>query len=157
MPWRIDYAEIEQDMFHLSLRQPSAFRTLSVAECRTLARQFRERVEANHARAAAAAATTGRRTCPFDLHVLLPVPDPILALGSRDPRAVAWLRTNWGVSTAPRQIVQRSEANAGKRLPSGHRAVGYGFFTDGETPHAARIALARHWPDLYFRLVARPG
>ena len=157
IPWRVDYAELEEDIFHMSLRQPPACRTLSVSECRTLARQFSGQVEAHHARAAALAATTGRHACPFDLHVLLPIPERILSIGPRDPRAAAWLRSNWGVVSPPRQVVSRPGATAGKRLPGGHRVVGYGFFCEGGTPHAAREALERIWTGLSFRLVVRTG
>jgi hypothetical protein len=33
--------------------------------------------------------------------------------------------------------------------------IGYGFFTDGETPHAAITHLTKHWPGLRFRLMPR--
>jgi hypothetical protein len=42
--------------------------------------------------------------CPFDLHVLLPVPEPILMLGPTHPNALAWLSTNWGVTDRLRQV-----------------------------------------------------
>lgn len=154
VPWRYDYAEIEQRLFHMALLQPSAKRSLSIDGCRILARQFRRRIEANHDRAAAIGQS---RSCPFDLHVLLPVPPTILALGPSDPRARDWLRANWGLSDAPRQIALRAGATASKRLPAGHRVVGYGFFTEGEMPDTAIAALRPRWPGLSFRLLARPG
>ena len=47
-------------------------RKLTVEGCRILARQFREKVEARQARAAALVGHSF--ACPFDLHALLPVP-----------------------------------------------------------------------------------
>jgi hypothetical protein len=35
--------------------------------------------------------------------------------------------------------------------------IGYGFFADGETPHAAVENLAKRWPALRFLLVPRPA
>ena len=35
--------------------------------------------------------------------------------------------------------------------------IGYGFFTAGDTPHAAVSALAVRWPALRFALQPRPG
>lgn len=128
-----------------------------MSECRTLARQFSEQVGAHYGRAATLAATTGRYACPFDLHVLLPIPERILSIGPRDPRAVDWLRLNWGVASLPRQVVPRPGATAGKRLPIGHRVVGYGLFCEDSTPHAAQEALERIWTRLSFRLVVRTG
>jgi hypothetical protein len=71
--WHVDYAQLEEDIFH---RAVAARGSLSVEGCHILARQFRERIEARDAKAAA---LIGRsRACPFDLHVLLPIPAEIL-------------------------------------------------------------------------------
>jgi len=35
------------------------------------------------------------RACLLDLHVLLPVPNAILALGPTDPAALAWLSSRF--------------------------------------------------------------
>ena len=155
VPWRLDGDRIEEDIFHLAASQPKAVRSLTIAGCRILARQFRERVEDHAARAAA---LVGRsRACPFDLHTLLPVPASILSLGPTHPKALAWLSKHWGLSDAPRQVALRSQATAGKRLPAGHTVLGYGFFTAGETPHAAIARIAAAWPDLRFVLQPRPA
>src|SRR5271165_6720464 len=45
IPWRLDVARIEEDVFNLAAAQPPAQRRLTIAGCRQLARQFRERVE----------------------------------------------------------------------------------------------------------------
>jgi hypothetical protein len=95
VPWRVDGARIEEDIFNLAASQPKEMRSLTIEGCRILARQFRERVEARAAR-------------------------------------------------------------AGKRLPAGHAVLGYGFFTAGETPHAAIAGIAEAWSDLRFVLQPRP-
>lgn len=63
-------------------------------EARLLARQLREVIETNHARALATAQRPG--DCPLDLHRLVPVPDTILRLERDDPDATRWLCTHWG-------------------------------------------------------------
>ncbi len=155
LPWRLDAARIEEDIFNLAASQPKAIRSLTVEGCRILARQFRERVEARAARAAGLAGVS--RACPFDLHALLPVPSDILVYELTHPKAQAWLRDHWGLSDAPRQVVLRPQATVGKRLPTGHAVLGYGFFTGGETPHAAVAKIAAVWPDLRFVLQPRPA
>jgi hypothetical protein len=49
VPWRLDGARLEEDIFHLAASQPRLIRALTVEGCRIPARQFREQVEA-HAR-----------------------------------------------------------------------------------------------------------
>jgi len=154
IPWRADFGRIEEDVFNLAVAQPSSQRRLSVAGCRILARQFRARAAAHHDKAVG---LIGRsRACPLDLHVLLPVPPAVLELGAADPAALAWLRAHWGTSERLRHVVVRPRATAGRRLPRGHTVVGYGFFTNGETPHAAMTRLGSHWPALRFMLRPRP-
>jgi hypothetical protein len=155
IPWALDGAAIEEDIFNLAVSQPADQRHLSVAGCRILARQFRERVEARQARAVA---LVGRSlACPFDLQVLLPVPPAILRLGPTDPTARNWLSQHWGTVDHPRQVVERAKPSAGRRLPHDHRVVSYGFFTEGETPLVAVEAISRRWPELHFQLRPRPG
>src|SRR5208337_961026 len=94
IPWRLDVARIEEDVFNLAAAQPPAQRRLTIAGCRQLARQFRERVEAHHAKAVARVGHS--RACPLDLHALLPVPATLLELGPNDPETVTWLAAHWG-------------------------------------------------------------
>jgi hypothetical protein len=155
VPWRVDGARIEEDIFNLAASQPKAIRSLTIEGCRILARQFRERVEARAARAAGLVGVS--QACPFDLHSLLPVPAAILDNELSHPTAQAWLRETWGLSDAPRQVVVRPQATAGKRLPAGHAVLGYGFFTRGETPHAAIARIAALWSDLRFVLQPQPA
>ena len=154
IPWRLDGARLEEDVFTLAVATPPAERRLSVAGCRILARQFRTRVEAHHA---LAVARVGRSlACPLDLHALLPVPDDVLRLGPTDPAALAWMATHWGTTDRLRQVSERPPGT-GRRLPPGHRIVGYGFFTAGETPHTAIAGLAARWPGLDFVLRPMPA
>jgi hypothetical protein len=154
VPWRLDLAAIEEDVFLLAVAQPAAGRPLGVAGCRILARQFADAVAARQAEAAARAVTS--RACPFDLQRLLPVPAALLERGPGDPAARAWLAAHWGCGEL-RRIVLRPDAGAGRRLPRGHGVLGYGFFTDGPTPHAAIAAIAAAWPGLRFALRPRPA
>src|SRR5208282_2844325 len=154
IPWRLDFADIEEAVFNLAVAQPAGRRTLTVEGCRILARQFSEKVAAHQARAAA---PVGRSlACPFDLHVLLPGPDSILLLGPNHPTALAWLAAHWGISDRLRQVAVREKATTGRRLPRGHTVIGYGFFTRGDTPRAAITRLAARRPALRFWLVPRP-
>jgi hypothetical protein len=154
IPWRLDFAAVEEDIFNLAVTQPATTRTLSIAGCRILARQFRARVEAHHS---LAVGRIGRsQACPLDLHALVPVPETMLEVGPNDSAALAWLATHWGTTDRLRQVVERPKPGIGRRLPRGHGVVGYGFFTHRETPHAAVDALALRWPALRFVLRPRP-
>jgi hypothetical protein len=42
-------------------------------------------------------------------------------------------------------------------LKQGHAVIGYGFFTDGETPYAAIGQFEKRWQALQFRLQPRPA
>jgi hypothetical protein len=155
IPWQLDFAAIEEDVFVRVVSQPARDRKLTVEGCRILARQFRERVEAHHARAVA---MVGRSfACPFDLHRLLPVPAAILQLGPTDPVALAWLAARWGTTDRLRQVTVRPKPHTGRRLPQADAVIGYGFFSFGDTPLAAISRLATDWLDLHFRLVPRPS
>jgi len=154
IPWRLDGAAIEEDIFVRAVSQPASRRSLTVAGCRILARQFRDRFEAHHARAAALVGHS--LACPFDLNVLLPVPPTILQLGPADPAALAWLTRHWGTTDRLRQVTRRPKPGPGRRMPKGHAVIGYGFFTAGDAPLAAVDRLAADWPALRFRLIPRP-
>jgi hypothetical protein len=155
IPWQLDFAAIEEDVFVRAVSQPASRRNLTVAGCRILARQFRERVEAHQARAAALVGHSF--ACPFDLNGLVPVPADILRLGPGHPNTLAWFGENWGTTDRLRQVAVRAKATAGRRLPRGHAVIGYGFFTDGETPDAAIAQLAARWPALRLWLVPHPA
>ena len=154
IPWWLDLAAIEADVFNLAASQPPHRRNLTMDGCRILARQFRERIEARQDRAMA---LLGRgRACPLDLHVLLPVPGAVLRLGERDPAARAWRAEHWGTERLWR-VVERPSPSTGRRRPAGHGVVGYGFATGGETPVAAVERLRPRWPALQWALTPRPS
>ena len=155
IPWAGDTASVEEDVFNLAVSQPLHRRPLTVEGCRILARQFRQRVEARQARAAALVGVS--RACPFDLNTLLPIPAALLQLGPDHPQTLAWLRQNWGTTDKPRQVVERPKPPIGRRLPAGHSVAGYGFFTHGESPAAAVRQLEARWPELRLVLEPRPA
>ena len=147
IPWQLDLDAVEEGVFALAVAEPPVRRSLDVAGCRLLARQFRDRVAARQARAAA---LVGRsRACPFDLHALLPIPEPVLQQGPSHPEALTWLREHWGTTHGLRRVVAKERPGVGRRLPRGFGAVGYGFFTAaGEAPGPALARLGRDWPAL---------
>lgn len=154
VPWQLDLAALEEEVFARAVSQPASQRALTVAGCRILADQFRARVEAHHARAVG---LVGRsQACPFDLHALLPVPASILQSGPAHPEALAWLRRYWGTERL-RQVSERPKPGIGRRLPAGHCVRGYGFFAYGGTPQPAIDRLANAWPALRFVLQPRPA
>lgn len=154
IPWQIDAAAMEEDVFNLAVSQPVAHRTLTIQGCRILASQFRDRVEARQVRAAAVFGHSS--ACPFDLHILLPIPESILHQGSMHPSALAWTKRHWGVGDTLRHVVRLFAPRPGRRLPKEHGVLGYGFFTSGDTPHAAIAQLAPRWPTLSLTLQPRP-
>jgi len=155
IPWHVDYAQVEEDMFHRAVAARGGRDGLSIEGCHILARQFRERIEARDAKAAALIGQS--RACPFDLHVLLPVPADILRRGATDQKSLDWLARHWGTRDDPRKIVERPNPSAGRRLPAGHTVNSYGFFTSGDTPDAAIVDLGQRWPTLRFVLMPRPA
>ena len=85
------------------------------------------------------------------------MPAAILQLGPAHPDARAWLAAHWGVTDRLRQVAVRDNASTGRRLKRGHAVIGYGFFTDGETPRAAIGHFEKRWPALRFWLQPRPA
>ncbi len=99
-------------MFNLAAAQPPHRRNLTMAGCRILARQFRERIEARQDRAMARLGHS--RACPLDLHTLLPIPGALLQLGERDLAARAWRAAHWGTERLW-QVVERPKPSTGRR------------------------------------------
>jgi len=155
IPWHVDYTQVEEDIFHRAVAARGGRDGLSIEGCHILARQFRERIEARDAKAAALIGQS--RVCPFDLHVLLPVPPDILRRGPTDQQSLDWLARHWGTRDDLRKIVERPNPSAGRRLSAGHAVISYGFFTSGETPHTAVTQLGARRPALRFVLTPRPA
>jgi hypothetical protein len=154
IPWHVDYAQVEEDLFHRAVAARGGRNGLSIEGCHILARQFRQRIESRDDKAAAQIGQS--RACPFDLNVLLPVPGDILRRGPSDQKSLDWLARHWGTRDELRKIVVRPNPSAGRRLPSGHTVISYGFFTSGETPGAAIDHLGGRWPALRCVLTPRP-
>ena len=154
-PWRLDFAMLEEDIFRLAAARPAA------AQPHDRGLPYLGPAVPRAGRAPAgtrAIALVGRagQGCPFDLYTLLPVPDAMLDLGLTHPAALTWLAAHWGVTDRLRQVALLKRPKPGRRLPSGSRVIGYGFFTADETPTAAIATLAARWPALHFRLQPRP-
>lgn len=146
-PWQVDFAAMEEDVFHrLASLYPRTGR-LSLEGCRVFAAQLRERTEDRHRQVLVAAEESRAR--PLDLHALLPVPAAVLALGPDHPDARHWLRTHWGTEELRR--VERLSGSAGRR-PKGQAEVGFGFFAADAGPASAVRRLARAWPGLQLDL-----
>jgi len=112
-------------------------------------------IEAREAKAAALIGLS--RACPFDLHVLLPIPAKILRRGPTDEQSLDWMAWHWGTRDALRKVVARPHPSAGRRLPAGHILVAYGFFTSGDSPGAAIDQFVARWPILRFVLTPLPA
>jgi hypothetical protein len=155
IPWRMDFAALEEDIFIRAVAVRAGRRSLTVQGCRILARQFRAAVEQRQARARALVGAS--LACPFDLQTLLPIPAAVLALGPLHPAALDWLARHWGVSDGLRQVAALDKPTMGRRLLATHKVAGWGFFTQGETPSVAVDRIAAAWPGLRFVLQPRPG
>ncbi|WP_051626158.1 hypothetical protein [Kozakia baliensis] len=154
IPWAFDADVLEEDIVLMLLRDPQ--RSLTLAGCRVLARQFRERAVDRHHQTLARIGTD--RRCPFDLQALRPVPAAILRRGADDSAAQTWLRTHWGVNQALRQVsVLPPERLRGRRPPAGQGRCGYVFYTDGAVPEPAIAALRQDWPTLRLTLTCQTG
>ena len=143
----LDRAQIEEDLFHrLVARPPPHRRSLSLDGARALARQLGEAVALRHE---TAVAQVGRgRACPLDLHVLMPVPEDILALGPDHPEALAWLWTHWGTTDALRHVLREPAPALRVPLPAGTISARYSFWSADWTPWRAILVLRAQWPDL---------
>ncbi|WP_284943625.1 hypothetical protein [Acidisoma cladoniae] len=147
VPWLSpDLDLLEEDRVMALLHPPDGSAGLTLARARALARQIRSAIETNQQRVTAA---IGRvRTCPFDLHALLPVPDCVLALGPDDPASLAWLRTHWGVVQALRHVRLKTGSDDRRLRRSARLEVA--FWAADWTPWAAMQAVRQRWPTLVF-------
>jgi len=149
IPWTGPVDQAAEDWFDLlAAPPPPQHRSLSLDGARILAGQLRDAAEARRQRVLERAAAD--RSCPFDLHRLLPVPARLLRLGPEHPEARAWLRAHWGTAQALRGVValpmpaRRAKTEAG--------LVRVGFWAADWTPWQALLALRERWPGLSFDL-----
>ncbi|WP_338929164.1 hypothetical protein WDZ11_22465 (plasmid) [Roseomonas mucosa] len=151
-PWRIDFAAMEEDLFHrLAARYPRSGR-LSLEGCRVFAAQLRERTQDRRRRDLDAAA--GSRACPFDLHALLPVPASVLLFGPDHPEAKRWLRNHWGTGELRR--VELLPSTPGRQAKD-QAELRLSFFAADAGPAAAVRRLGRVWPGLQLNLRPASG
>jgi hypothetical protein len=149
IPWVADYDRLEEDWVHTMLTPPPAERGISVEGARILARQVREKVELLGIRASEAASLD--RSCPFDLHALVPIPVPLLRLGPDDPAALTWLWENWGTTWALRGVAEMSMSR-GAPVPAGHDCVCYRFWSADWAPWSALASIRLRWPSINFQI-----
>ncbi|MHB0723306.1 transposase, partial [Roseomonas mucosa] len=149
IPWQHDLERLREDWF-LQLAGPQdGERAISLAGARILSQRLCDAVAVLQQRALVRMAA-GDRSCPFDLHRLLPVPAPILALGPDDPQARAWLWAHWGTTRALRHVrevpAQRDERQRKRD------ALAVEFWSADWSPWQALRRLRRSWPELTLEL-----
>lgn len=150
IPWAEPLDQAAEDWFHLlAAPPPPQRRSLSLEGARILAGQLRDAAEARRHRVLERAATD--RSCPFDLHRLLPVPARLLRLGPEHPEAQAWLWAHWGTGQALRGVVALPAAGRRGEAAGLFRV---GFWATDWTPWRALLALRARWPGL--RIDFRP-
>jgi len=157
IPWHFDLDGAQEDLFHLLVAPPAPHpRVLSAVGARIVAGELRDAMERQHAMALARVRSS--RTCPFDLHALLPVPDAVLALGADHPEALAWLWEHWGTTRGLRRVemipAPRSRVHLDEDAASmpGQGAFHLGFWSADWTPWRALVRLAETWPTLRFEV-----
>jgi hypothetical protein len=99
VPWWWDHDALAEDWFHLLMTAPH--RGISATGARLLAHALRDAVQEAHDRAAA---RIDRRSCPFDLNALRPVPPALLRRGADDPASLDWLWRHWGTTWPLRRV-----------------------------------------------------
>lgn len=148
IPWQRDLDRLEEDWFLPMAAPADGARAISLAGARILARRLRDAVVLQHQRALLRAATD--RSCPFDLHRLLPVPPAILRLGPEDPQSQDWLWRHWGTTRGLRHVrLLPSQADRRNRRTD-HWAVE--FWAADWSPWPTLKALRRAWPGLSLSL-----
>ena len=152
IPWHLDLDRMEESWFHLLAAPPAPQeRSLSVAGARILAAELREAVGRRHQLAVSQAA--GAKSCPFDLHALLPVPGDLLRRGSDDPASLAWLWEYWGTTQALRYVALQPGPTASSKpdvAPDCQATLRLSFWSADWTPWRAFAALRGRFPALLF-------
>ena len=78
VPWVLDLAALEEEFLLPMVGPQEGVHAVSFTGAKILARRLRDAAAANNQAALARMSTD--RSCPFDLHRLLPVPSRVLAL-----------------------------------------------------------------------------
>jgi len=148
IPWVLDLAALEEE-FLLPMAAPQdGTAAIGLAGAKLLARRLREAVALNHQRALSRLDTD--RSCPLDLHRLLPVPTALLKLGPEEAASRDWLLAHWGTTRALRHVEVLPGRLDGRRKKMAELRVG--FWSADWSPWQAVLRLRRNWPALSFVL-----
>jgi hypothetical protein len=150
LPWPVDYAALEEDLFLMLMHGDARQRELSAAGAHVLAARLRQVIERRNAEAA----QTPRHIVAFDLHALLPVPGPVLDLGADHPRVLQWLWRHWG-TTRPLRGVTMLPDDQGRADPAPIAQFRVAFWSADWTPWPAFRRLGADWPALRFEVRPR--
>lgn len=146
VPWQLDVDRMQEDFFH----HLAGAGQLGLHGAEVLAGQLRTAVVLRHA---SAVARVGRSVaCPFDLHALVPVPEPVLRLGPDHPDALAWLWEHWGTTEALRHVTVMDGADRRTQKAEGPAALKLRFWSADWTPWRALKKVRAAWPGLRFDL-----
>ena len=148
VPWRYPLEQLEEDWYYSLAAPADGVRAISLQGARILARRLRDATLAIQQRQLARMLSD--RSCPFDLHRLLPVPDQVLRLGPDDPASQAWLWAHWGATRALRRVRELPSELDGRRRQAGQLRVE--LWSADWSPWQALLRLRRAWPDLRFGL-----
>jgi hypothetical protein len=158
VPWHFDLDRMAEDYFHLLVAPPARagslaapVRSLSLAGSWILADQICAAVARRHALAVGRVGHS--RACPFDLHALIPVPEPVLRCGPDDSAARAWLWTHWGTTQPLRHVEEvATDPATRKQLKPGEAAWTVAFWSADWTPWRALTYITARWPALRFAM-----
>ncbi|MBI0537756.1 hypothetical protein D9599_19535 [Roseomonas sp. KE2513] len=146
--WELDLAALEEEFLLPMAAPPDSVPAISLAGAKLLARRLREAVALNHQRALSGLDTD--RSCPLDLHRLLPVPASILKLGPEEPASRDWLLAHWGTTRPLRHVEELPSRLDRRKKKMGELRVG--FWSADWSPWQAVVRLRRNWSALSFVL-----
>ena len=148
IPWQLDLAALKDEFLLPMAAPPDGVPAISLAGAKLLARRLREAVALNHQRALARMSTD--RSCPLDLHRLLPVPAAILKLGPEEAASRDWLLAHWGTTRPLRHVEVLPGKLDGRRKKMAELRLG--FWSADWSPWQAVLRLRKDWPALAFVL-----
>jgi hypothetical protein len=154
IPWVYPDLDVEEDDRFLALvNPPDGSPGLRPAAARVLARELREAVFQHQSKVRGQ--TAENRSCPFDLHALVPVPPDLLERGPEDAICVTWLRTHWGVLQALRHV--RPVPSSSRKLRGKKERMAIEFWSADWTPWPAIAAIRERFPGLTFAVTPDYG